>query len=281
MTTGEGVPAEPLSRQEPSPGRATAERELPSARRDTAGRGGPAARREPPAGRESAERRGSTAQAILDAATHLFATRGVSATSVDDIALAAGTAKGSVYYNFTSKAGLVEALMAEHSSRISVSIQEASNSLTGIPLQRAVVATLLSEMQEHPDAARVLVSEVFRTDRSWLESVATWRNALVGPLAAEGAAAGSEGVAGGIQGGGDPAGSEAGTSEEDTVGPGRDGSTSGSEGGLAGRMAAAVIIGATLSAGLEWLVFHPDLTLDEVKDQIFRTLRIDTPPSAE
>jgi AcrR family transcriptional regulator len=219
----------------------------------------------PPRTAGQPERRGSTAQAILDAATHLFATRGVSATSVDDIALAAGTAKGSVYYNFTSKAGLVEALMAEHSSRISASIRETSHSLTGVPLQRAVVATLLVEMQEHPDAARVLVSEVFRTDRSWLESVSTWRNALVGPLAAgEGGGAGSEGGIAGSEGG--LAGSE--------------GGIAGSEGGTAGRMAAAVIIGATLSAGLEWLVFHPDLTLDEVKEQIFRTLRLDTPPAA-
>jgi AcrR family transcriptional regulator len=239
--------------------------------------GKPAARRE--TAERQPERRGSTAQAILDAATHLFATRGVSATSVDDIALAAGTAKGSVYYNFTSKAGLVEALMAEHSSRISASIRETSHSLTGVPLQRAVVATLLVEMQEHPDAARVLVSEVFRTDRSWLESVSTWRNALVGPLAAgEGGGAGSEGISGSGGGTAGPGGI-AGPEGPEAGGADSEGGIAGPEGG-AGRMAAAVIIGATLSAGLEWLVFHPDLTLDEVKEQIFRTLRLDTPPAA-
>lgn len=193
---------------------------------------------------QTPSRRGPTAQSILDAATHLFATRGVSATSVDDIAAAAGTAKGSVYYHFTSKSGLVEALIGEHSDRVSASIREASQSLCGIPLQRAVVATLLTEMQDHPDTARVLVSEAFRTDRSWRESVSTWRDALMAPLAADEC--------------GDASGEE----------------------GTGARIGAAAIIGATLVAGLEWLVFHPELSLEQVEGQIVSTLRLHQGPAS-
>lgn len=206
---------------------------------------------EPQSGQESHAltrspgRRGATAQSILDAATHLFATRGVSATSVDDIALASGSAKGSVYYNFTSKAGLVEALMDEHAARVSDSIRDASRGLTGAALQRAVVATLLADMHEHPDSARVLASEVFRTDRSWRESVSSWRTALMGPLDA-------------IESGG-----------------------AASEESPDSRIGAAAIVGATLIAGLEWLIFHPDLPLDRVEDHIFRTLGLNSLPPTE
>ncbi|MDN5976503.1 TetR/AcrR family transcriptional regulator [Acidipropionibacterium jensenii] len=213
---------------------------------------------EPQSGQESHAltrspgRRGATAQSILDAATHLFATRGVSATSVDDIALASGSAKGSVYYNFTSKAGLVEALMDEHAARVSDSIREASRGLTGAALQRAVVATLLADMHEHLDSARVLASEVFRTDRSWRESVSSWRTALMGPLDAI----------------------ESGSSAEET------GSVVSKE-SPDSRIGAAAIVGATLIAGLEWLIFHPDLPLDRVEDQIFRTLGLNSLPPTE
>ena len=45
-------------------------------------------------------RRQGTREAIMDAATELFAARGVTSTSIDDIAERAGIAKGSIYYNF-------------------------------------------------------------------------------------------------------------------------------------------------------------------------------------
>ncbi|MBU4188117.1 MAG: TetR family transcriptional regulator, partial [Actinobacteria bacterium] len=48
-------------------------------------------------------RRQGTRELIMAAATELFAARGVTSTSIDDIAEAAGIAKGSIYYNFESK----------------------------------------------------------------------------------------------------------------------------------------------------------------------------------
>jgi len=50
-----------------------------------------------------AERRAATIAAILASARTLFAERGFEATSIDDIALAAGVAKGAVYHHFPSK----------------------------------------------------------------------------------------------------------------------------------------------------------------------------------
>lgn len=50
-----------------------------------------------------AERRAATIAAILASARALFAERGFEATSIDDIAEAAGVAKGAVYHHFASK----------------------------------------------------------------------------------------------------------------------------------------------------------------------------------
>jgi AcrR family transcriptional regulator len=50
-----------------------------------------------------AERRAATVATILAEARRLFTARGFEATSIDDIAEAAGVAKGAVYHHFASK----------------------------------------------------------------------------------------------------------------------------------------------------------------------------------
>jgi len=50
-----------------------------------------------------AERRAATTAAILASARTLFGARGFEAASIDDIALAAGVAKGAVYHHYPSK----------------------------------------------------------------------------------------------------------------------------------------------------------------------------------
>ena len=88
-------------------------------------------------------RRENTREVILDAASELFAARGVTSTSIDDIAALAGIAKGSVYYNFESKAGLVEAIVARNSELMAASLREATQGRTGIELRDEVVRALL------------------------------------------------------------------------------------------------------------------------------------------
>lgn len=63
-----------------------------------------------------AERRAATIGGILASARKLFSEKGFEATSVDDIAAAAGIAKGAVYHHFDSK----EAVFA----RVLVAVQE-------------------------------------------------------------------------------------------------------------------------------------------------------------
>ena len=53
----------------------------------------------------------ATRSSLLDAAEQLFQARGVSRTSLNDIALAAGTTRGAIYWHFKDKADLFNAMM--------------------------------------------------------------------------------------------------------------------------------------------------------------------------
>ncbi len=182
-------------------------------------------------------RRQGTRELIMVAATELFAARGVTSTSIEDIAEAAGIAKGSIYYNFDSKAGLVEAIMARSSELTVAALARAAAGRTGTQLQAAVVTELLALLREHPATARVMVTELFRTERSWRESIQNWRALVLAPLIED--------------------------LESLEVTPGR------------ARLRAAAIVGATLTTGLEWLVFHPELDEDTVNAALLETLGLD------
>lgn len=55
---------------------------------------------------------------ILDAAQDLFISKGVQATSVQDILAAVGIAKGTLYYHFSSKEEILRALIARTTDRV-------------------------------------------------------------------------------------------------------------------------------------------------------------------
>jgi len=182
-------------------------------------------------------RRQGTRELIMDAATELFAARGVTSASIDEIAEKAGIAKGSIYYNFDSKAGLVEAIMARNSELLAAALDRATDGRHGLELRDEVVRALLRLVQEHAAAAQVMVTELFRTERSWRESIQAWRELALSPLIADLEAGGAEPVVAGVQ--------------------------------------AAAIVGATLMAGLEWLVFHPERSYDQVAAAVLGTLARD------
>lgn len=53
----------------------------------------------------------ATRSSLLDAAEHLFQAQGVSRTSLNEIATAAGTTRGAIYWHFADKADLFNAMM--------------------------------------------------------------------------------------------------------------------------------------------------------------------------
>jgi AcrR family transcriptional regulator len=188
---------------------------------------GPAAPGAEPGGRRD------TRRAIIEATVALIADRGFSATSVDDIAERAGVAKGSVYYNFGSKGALFETVLDEGQRALTSALREAAAGRTGRDAVGALVHELLAQIQGHPDFAKVLVAEVFRTGRDWQDSIRQVRDEAFAVFAEVVAASW----------------------------PQRDPS-----------LTAAAMFGATLVAGLEWLAFQPERSVTEVRTAVLTTL---------
>jgi AcrR family transcriptional regulator len=63
------------------------------------------------------EKKAATREALLDAATRVFARQGYVSTSVDEVAWEAGMTKGAVYSNFGSKDDLFAAVIERHQDR--------------------------------------------------------------------------------------------------------------------------------------------------------------------
>jgi TetR/AcrR family acrAB operon transcriptional repressor len=71
--------------------------------------------------RRSKEEALATRSHLLDAAEHVFLAQGVAGTSLNDIAVAAGTTRGAIYWHFKDKADLFNAMM----DRVAMPLQRA------------------------------------------------------------------------------------------------------------------------------------------------------------
>lgn len=113
-----------------------------------------------------AEGKEQTRRRLLDAAAQVFAHRGYTAASVEEIAESAGYSVGAVYSNFSNKEQLFEALMTDRAvdrmSEVAQAIQEAKSE-AGDPL-RALGAMLIAMADKEIDVA------VLRTE-FWLHAV--------------------------------------------------------------------------------------------------------------
>lgn len=79
--------------------------------------------------RRSKEDALATRNALLDAAERVFLAQGVAGTSLNDIALAAGTTRGAIYWHFKDKADLFNAML----DRVTLPLQGALAELDGQP----------------------------------------------------------------------------------------------------------------------------------------------------
>lgn len=94
----------------------------------------------------------ATRSALLDAAERLFQAQGVAGTSLNDIAVAAGTTRGAIYWHFKDKADLFNAMM----DRISLPLQEAlaqmidATATDPLPALRAAIALAFEKTVHDP-----------------------------------------------------------------------------------------------------------------------------------
>jgi len=97
---------------------------------------------------------------VLAAARHLFAERGVSGVSMEQVAREAGVAKGTVFHRFGDRAGLARALLGEHERRLQERILRGRPPLgPGAPPRERLDAFIVA-LAELTDTQRELLLEV-------------------------------------------------------------------------------------------------------------------------
>jgi AcrR family transcriptional regulator len=93
---------------------------------------------------------------LLDAAVDVFARRGYERATVDEIAEAAGLSKGTVYWHFSSKAALFQALLEERVDRPAETVMEVTRTAPPEqPTAPAVGAGFLRMLAEQPAVLRL------------------------------------------------------------------------------------------------------------------------------
>jgi AcrR family transcriptional regulator len=138
----------------------------------------------------SEEQRRAKLQAILDAALDVFAEKGFADTRLDDVALRAGVAKGTLYLYFESKQALFEALIR---SGIAAPIEAIEDKVLGLDLpaeatlrmlftflrqdvlatrRKEIVRLILSEAGRFPEIAALYHREVVGRGMRLLRRVA-------------------------------------------------------------------------------------------------------------
>jgi AcrR family transcriptional regulator len=129
-----------------------------------------------------AARREQSRTRIVEAATALFADNGFAATSVDDVAAAAGVSKGTVFYGFTSKDALFVVVMEGVVERVVELMTQARSGLCGwSALERQTMAVLEAVDRSAP-VGRLLVTQLYGPSGPWDEGRGTSRARLLAPL---------------------------------------------------------------------------------------------------
>ncbi|MBN9613093.1 MAG: TetR/AcrR family transcriptional regulator [Actinobacteria bacterium] len=184
--------------------------------------------------------RGNTKQLITGAAVRVASKQGISGASMDLISEEAGVAKGSLYYNFASKDALFAEVIRGGYERLGAAIDAARAEADPADAPRAVAAATLETLRGNVDLAKLMASEVFRTDRPWFEAMEVARGAVTVRFRdvlrdAQRAQGASESDAEAIT-----------------------------------ETAGASFFGALAGACLDWLLFRPEQPVDQVLDQVLR-----------
>ncbi len=182
-------------------------------------------------------RRTDTRQKLFEAAVALIAERGYAETTVDDIALRAGVAKGTVYYNFPSKPKLFEELLRHGIGLLTDEFRRATDGLAPREAVAALIRAQLEYIQRYQAFAQLLLSEMWRTNREWRQTLQLLREEAVGLIARV--------LRAGVDAGEFPA-------------------------DLDVQVASSALFGVGLVVAVDWLVFTPQRPVAEVEESLRR-----------
>ncbi len=115
-----------------------------------------------------AEKSRTRREQILDAAFHTFARRGYRETAVDDIAAAAETSKGGVYFHFATKEAIFRELMRTTADRLAAKVDRAV-AAEDDPIAKADAAlrAVLATFAGHRTMARLLFVDALGAGRAF------------------------------------------------------------------------------------------------------------------
>ncbi|WP_223198833.1 TetR/AcrR family transcriptional regulator [Solihabitans fulvus] len=181
-----------------------------------------------------------TKQKLFDAALRLVGERGAASVTVDEIAAEAGVAKGTVYYNFASKDALVDALLRHGVELLAGRLRAAEQEDDNQRAVEALVDGMLGFFAEYPAFGQLLVSELWRTPGQWHGTLSLLRDDIVSILRAQ-----MQRLA------------DAGRLPEGVQVP----------------TASAALFGTLLVVALDWQVFQPERTQDEVRESVLLLVR--------
>lgn len=107
--------------------------------------------------RRSKEDALATRERLLDAAEEVFLAQGVAGTSLNDIALAAGTTRGAIYWHFADKADLFNAMMDRVAMPLqkSLSLLESSRESDPLPALKSALHQAMRQTVTDPQTRRV------------------------------------------------------------------------------------------------------------------------------
>jgi AcrR family transcriptional regulator len=120
-----------------------------------------------------------TRQKLFDATLALMGERGPADVTVDEIAARAHVAKGSVYYNFGSKDGLIDALLRHGVGILAERLHEAEREPEPLAAVERLVDGALAFFGEYPAFAQLLLSEMWRTPGQWHDTLSLLRDNII------------------------------------------------------------------------------------------------------
>ena len=98
---------------------------------------------------------------IIEAAARIFAAKGFHQAKMDDIALEAGVAKGTLYYNYSSKSKLFAATVTQGLNRIMTAIDDSLDSDLPFPEHfHTIVDTLIRLYAANSEVTRIYANEL-------------------------------------------------------------------------------------------------------------------------
>lgn len=115
--------------------------------------------------RRTKEDAASTREQLLKVSLQVFRAKGYVATTLEEIARAAGTTRGALYWHFDSKADLFNTVIREQYSRASVSLGHVYTAGgTALEMLRRILVSWLSYAEEDSDFRTMLELIMFHTE---------------------------------------------------------------------------------------------------------------------